>query len=203
MRANSPQQIQLQRILFDRYGLLYERKRGEFEDGIRQNYIGRSQVIQRDLFYRLLLAANGAIRIAAQKKPFVQAAKGGGNVPNLAELDRFYFAFQCYLVILRSIGKKDTAKDRELYGKVYAMTELYMPAKVPDFPQVAAASFDDFRPKWDAFRSDRQADGRYIKVKIDPNTMERVPVFREGKWYRSGAFQEDVMACFHPKATTE
>ena len=40
-RANDKVQIELQRKIFKDFGLYYERKRGEFADGIRNQYIDR------------------------------------------------------------------------------------------------------------------------------------------------------------------
>lgn len=37
--SNDDLQIKIQKLLFDKYGILYERKRGEFADGIFNNYI--------------------------------------------------------------------------------------------------------------------------------------------------------------------
>jgi hypothetical protein len=36
-RSNDSIQIQLQQFLFDKYGLFYERKRGEYADGIERD----------------------------------------------------------------------------------------------------------------------------------------------------------------------
>lgn len=55
-RANDKVQIELQNKIYNDFGLFYERKRGEFGDGIRSGYIDRSKLIDREHFIRICLA---------------------------------------------------------------------------------------------------------------------------------------------------
>lgn len=57
--SNTQSYLEIQKMIFNRYGLLYERKRGEFGDGRRSGYVDAEQVIDRNLFIRIYLAANG------------------------------------------------------------------------------------------------------------------------------------------------
>lgn len=52
-RSNDKIQIDLQEILFDDFGCYYERKKGEFSNGIREKYITRKQVVDRDTLLRV------------------------------------------------------------------------------------------------------------------------------------------------------
>jgi hypothetical protein len=58
-RSNEKIQIELQEKIFKDFGYFYERKRGEFGDGIRNKYIERNKVIDRENFLRLCLSING------------------------------------------------------------------------------------------------------------------------------------------------
>jgi hypothetical protein len=55
-RSNDPIQIKLQLELFESYGLYYERKRGEFSDGIHYGYLQRSQILKREKVVGIALA---------------------------------------------------------------------------------------------------------------------------------------------------
>jgi len=57
-RANDKIQIELQNMIYNEYGLYYERKRGEFADGIRDGYIKRAQIIDRDIFLRVCMSCD-------------------------------------------------------------------------------------------------------------------------------------------------
>lgn len=64
-RSGDDIQIRLQEELFKECGVYYERKKGEFGDGIRDGYIDASELIDRKIIIRLALAANyqsGSIR---------------------------------------------------------------------------------------------------------------------------------------------
>ena len=69
--SNDLMYMKLQRTLFDNYGLLYERKRGEFSDGIDAGYIDRSQIMERNLFLRILLSTKGQLNKARRKRLFL------------------------------------------------------------------------------------------------------------------------------------
>lgn len=64
-RSGDDIQIRLQEQLFKECGVYYERKRGEFGDGIRDGYIDASELIDRKIIIRIALALNyqsGSIR---------------------------------------------------------------------------------------------------------------------------------------------
>lgn len=58
-RANDRIQVQLQELIFRDFGLYYERKKGEFGDGLAKKYISRNQLIDREIFLRICLSVNG------------------------------------------------------------------------------------------------------------------------------------------------
>lgn len=78
-KANEQTQIDFQQFAYDYYGLYYERKRGEFGDGISSNYIDRSYLIKRDDLIRCSLASDlkpGEARRANKKYLFSDSIAG-------------------------------------------------------------------------------------------------------------------------------
>jgi hypothetical protein len=57
-RSNDQIQIGLQKELFEHYGLYYERKRGEFSDGIHYGYLPSRLVVNREKLVRVGLACD-------------------------------------------------------------------------------------------------------------------------------------------------
>lgn len=57
-RSNDPLQLQLQEHFFAQHGLYYERKRGEFSDGLSSGYIDRDLLVDREKLVRVALAAD-------------------------------------------------------------------------------------------------------------------------------------------------
>lgn len=57
--SNDKIQLELQNFVFQEFGLLYERKRGEFSDGIKLKYIDESIILSRNIFVTIALACQG------------------------------------------------------------------------------------------------------------------------------------------------
>lgn len=57
--SNDKIQLELQNFIFQEFGLLYERKRGEFSDGINAEYIDDSVILHRNSFLAIALACRG------------------------------------------------------------------------------------------------------------------------------------------------
>ena len=69
-RSGDEIQIRLQDHLFKESGMYYERKKGEFADGIRDGYIDEAELIDRKIILRIALALNyqsGSIRAGTQQ----------------------------------------------------------------------------------------------------------------------------------------
>jgi hypothetical protein len=70
--SGDPLNFKLQERLFQEHGILYERKRGEFAEGVRNGYMRPEDVVGRTKFARVYLAANGSISRARRKRITVQ-----------------------------------------------------------------------------------------------------------------------------------
>ncbi len=57
-RSNDPIQLKLQKEFFEKYGLYYERKRGEFSDGIHYGYLHPNLMLRRERLVRVGLACD-------------------------------------------------------------------------------------------------------------------------------------------------
>lgn len=57
-RSNDPIQLDLQKQFFSSNGLYYERKKGEFNDGIHSGYISKDLLVDRDKLIRVCLAGD-------------------------------------------------------------------------------------------------------------------------------------------------
>lgn len=66
-RSNESIQLDLQSAIYDEYGLFYERKRGEFYNGIDGKYISKDLVVNRYDFLRAYQALKGEPRWARQR----------------------------------------------------------------------------------------------------------------------------------------
>jgi hypothetical protein len=97
-RSNDQIQIQLQKVLFEKYGVFYERKRGEYADGVRAGYIQRSQIIDREIWMRMCkccdMEPSDAKRMSLDQLFDRQHFEKTLTDPN--RFDEYYFAYQCF-----------------------------------------------------------------------------------------------------------
>jgi hypothetical protein len=100
-RSNDQIQIQLQTFLFDKYGWFYERKRGEYADGVRAGYVQRSQIIDRELFLRMCkccdMEPSDAKRMSLDQLFDREHFEKTLNDPN--RFEEYFFAYQCFLTL--------------------------------------------------------------------------------------------------------
>jgi hypothetical protein len=191
--SNEEFNVELQNRLFARYGLLFERKRGEFQDGVYQQYIGPKDILERNLFFRVYLAANGKFKRAVEKRIFARAMAANEKPPSDAELDRFYFAFLC----LKNLGSDDQLalrKNKILCAKLYAMTSWYKPLDADDFPDAVARATELFPERWLRFAKDAKAAFRgVVGAGRGPKGVGGVErQLSVSGWFRSQDFLEAV-----------
>lgn len=97
-RSNDIVQMELQRNFFAEFGYFYERKKGEFFDGLNNKYINKDRIIERELLLRLAFAISGSPEIARRSSTTVLFSKDSFNsiLTNSHMYKELFFAFRCY-----------------------------------------------------------------------------------------------------------
>ncbi len=67
-QSNNKRLIDAQKNLFSDFGILLERKRGEFYDGLRYEYINKNELIDRAIFMRIAYATLGYLNHPKKRK---------------------------------------------------------------------------------------------------------------------------------------
>jgi hypothetical protein len=118
-RSNERGIKELQKKLFERTGLYLERKRGEFEDGLREGYIQRDDVIERTQFFRAALAIQGKINEATTKKVMTRAEYNGLVAVPDDVFDRYAFAIQLLQSLTRRSDRRQVPVTASLLIRVH------------------------------------------------------------------------------------
>ena len=191
--ANEVVHVNLQKIIFDKYGLLYERKRGEFADGVYNNYIDKNMIIERNLFLRLYYASNGDIAKSIRKKLFQQNIIPEDIVTNLEALDKFYIGYNVFKEIydIKNPIKKVSLSD---YSKVYLYTQYLYTSKTIEWVNEITDNIPRVKKIWNDFmRSMENKYPRRKKRKKDIVTGEKVETLL--KWeYNYNNIKKDLEA---------
>ena len=116
-RSNEKIQVEIQNRLFKDFGGFYERKRGEFGDGIRSKYIDRTKIIDREIFYRICLSINGNHSMARRSSSHQLFKKElFSQTLNADEYGKYFFGYRAY-EYLNNIQKKFEKDTNNKYGQ--------------------------------------------------------------------------------------
>jgi len=105
----------MQEALFNAFGYFYERKRGEYADGVQAGYLDESLVIDRGIFLRVANACDGTPSAAKRSDRIL--FKERNFTQTLNDVNRhveYFFGYQCYMrlnVIAKKYGKETNNKD--------------------------------------------------------------------------------------------
>jgi AIPR protein len=113
-RSNDEIQLRLQQEFFSKHGLYYERKRGEFADGIRENYISDDEIVDRDPLLRVSLACNYQVKEARAgiRKHYSEDALS--SLLKTTQVDRYTLGY-AVLSELKNRKKENPAKSGDKY----------------------------------------------------------------------------------------
>lgn len=195
--SNEDIQIKIQNYLFYNYGLLYERKRGEFADGVFNKYINQDDILERNLFYRMFFCSNGHVRKAREKKLFVNQNVAFEELLSDNKLDNTYFGYLCFKKMSK-IKQPNQRVDIETYAKVYAMTVLFKPKVLSEYPSAADNYFQGLESRWKPFLTNYRNSYINTRSKINKITGETrtYQSYDYGKWFDSEKFKDDIIAFY-------
>jgi hypothetical protein len=195
--SNSEDHVAIQRTLFERYGVLYERKRGEFADGIYKGYISSTLLVERNLYFRLYYAVAGDSAKATEKKLFSKLADPLITLEDPELLDKLYYALLCFKrMTAGSAVLNRTTRNRTLYAKLYALA-VKRPKELKEYPESADRAVQQLSDNW-ALLVNIVAGRRkeFAFTRISKSTGMEVEEFAQTKWFDTEAFREDVVRWF-------
>lgn len=195
--SNEPIYEKLQKVLYSRYGIFFEKKRGEFGDGVQKGYIDKYQMLERNMFFRLYLAAQGYLNKSVSKRLFLKFDMKEEVVQDLVKLDQFYFAYLCYhdLVLVRGSSRK---RDKDFYGMLYVLAQKHRPEKLEDYVSSVAEAVNDLQLSWHNFvETYRLVDNRFLRTSVSKESGEKLTSFNTSAWYKHQSFEDDVKDFFN------
>lgn len=193
--ANEIAHQKIQRFVFDEYGLLYERKRGEFFDGIKSGYIDGSAVIERNLFLRILYAANGQIKKGTQKKLFQKNDLSDFNLDNKFLFNRFFIGFMVFGELTKDRNKKKVGI--LTYAKVYAYVESFLHEGTEIGSVRIKENLKWINSMWTQFMETKvKAIGKWHKKSINLESGDLTYRFLEQQYVNSHQFPIDLSEFF-------
>lgn len=210
-RSNDKVQIELQKNLYSAFGYFYERKRGEFLDGLRQKYIDSHRIIDRELVLRVCCALKGQVseaRRQSAKKLFAKAAFSN-LIDGRTDHRAVFFGFKC-LEYLGSVERSFAASPNNRFGVAnfgqglrygrYAIASVASRAHSKDIPnegydQKAKEETDKVLARWLGFESYvilQRHNGAYFLKTKDPNTGQEILEVNFDGYYKGSTLNRDL-----------
>lgn len=200
-RANDKVQIDLQKRIFDTFGLYYERKRGEFADGISSGYILRNQLIDREEFLRCRLAIDNPIAarrtgasLLFEKHYFDRL------LPTANDCNKYVFAYKVFKMMEGKVLLQANVKFYAKYAIVYVASSRFR-EDIPcsDYDEVALNCVHDLLSRWAAFEQyaiNVEVNQQfYFKEQDAKNDMKQIDANWQG-YYKGRTLQIDLNTYF-------
>ena len=183
----------VQQIVFERYGALYERKRGEFADGVRDGYIDRNVIVERNSFWRIYYAANGDLERAGQKRLFQLNPFEIDILSDMEAFERWSRGHAMYARILEERGPHRRF-EKYHYGMIYAFSYLTDLSAPLDPENIDRFLFDDGE-FWHRFEAEVHERFR-TNPEAFPNGVTRKggDAFSITRYFKQPVFVSDLKA---------
>ena len=194
-RSNDDIQIELQEKIYNTFGYFYERKKGEFGDGLHNKYVDRSQIIDRVQFLRICLALKGEVSNARRSgetvlfrhNRFKQILEDSSNYKN------YFFAF-ITMKHLNNIQKqfKDNQNNKDGIAN-YGYSLRY--GKYSVISVVANYFKDSFSNE--EYVINEKHNFSYFREILNPDTKEVRKMLDYNGYYKGRTINRDIQIFFN------
>jgi hypothetical protein len=217
-RSNEKIQIELQEKIFKDFGYFYERKRGEFGDGIRNKYIDRHKVIEREGFLRLCISINGnpgQARRASSRQIFMKDSFN--DLFDSGNYRKYFFGFKAF-EYLNEIQRKFERDVNNRFGQaqygyglrygkvalVSIITKKFQDIKLSEneFEISVKAASDQVLNLWFGFEDyvrKQPANTFYFRTYEDPETGQEIQEVNFDNYYKGRTVGDDLKQYFNKK----
>lgn len=211
-RSNDAIQILLQKNIFEHYGIFYERKRGEFADGIRYGYIQRSQVLDRETFIRLCKACDmeAAEARSFSKKRLFELRGFTRTFKDPSRFHEYIFAHKCWEILAaidkgyaKTKNKGGTANYGSglLYGKYAIISACHTKYEGEEAILKAGEIVDSTLSEWLKFESyvvSLKTNQEYFRKYKDENGIMQSEL-NFNNYYKGRTINSDILRYFEKK----
>ncbi|MBE9469236.1 MAG: AIPR family protein [Bacteroidetes bacterium] len=203
--SNDEKQIMLQKIIFDKYGYYYERKKGEYAEGITKNYIYRDLIIEKTEFMRILLSSVGLPNQSRRVSLKVLFSKKNLDKIEISNISKYFYAFKCYEYLKKLVSKQKRNWDNIVYGNAlrygtYAtIYATILVSKELDLDNLKN-KVDGILNKWQEFENwirNREENHKYFKRVINEDSI--VMEMNYSGYYRGTTINKNLYDFFGSK----
>jgi hypothetical protein len=214
-RSNDKIQIEIQEELFKSFGYFYERKRGEFGDGVKNKYIDRSKIIDREVFLRICLSIKnnaGQARRASSKQLFKKETFNS-HLPSSEDIHKYFFGYKAFEYLNETQKKYEKDVNNKFgqnqygyglrYGKI-AMVGIIargydLNKKLELFDFIVKDQTDHILDIWFEFEEyvkDQSENYSYFKKYTDQESGQEIIEVNFDNYYKGRTLSKDLFNFF-------
>lgn len=202
-RANDKVQIDLQKSIYQDFGLYYERKRGEFGDGIRNGYIDRSKIIDREHFIRICLASrNNPVQArAGSVAKFFNKQTFDSILISATDYKRYIFCLKAFEKISHIHSESSNVRFNARYAITTVISNKFNDSfEIEEYDNRIEEELKIIIGKWESFEDYvRQTDENkryYFKERFDAITGEKYIETNWTAYYKGRTLLSDIKQYF-------
>ncbi len=204
-KSNDIIQLQIQKALYDKYSILYERKRGEFSDSLKNKYITKEQIVTRSELLHISRALQGDVTKKQSGKKYFNNYLYYEKYFDKKLIDKYYFGIICLKEIQKKLNNIKSESDelkRALrlgpYMIIYLLSR-YLKEESLYSREAIISEIDKLLSKWIEFERyaiNLEKNNKFNKSILDKVTNETKQVFQYNRYYRSGTSILDLKSFF-------
>lgn len=202
-RSNDLIQIRLQELIFRDFGLYYERKKGEFGDGLAKKYINRNQLIDREIFLRICLAVNDepAKGRSASANNLFEKKMFDTIIANESNYRRYVYAYLAFIKITEFPSESANINNLARYSIACVVSHRYSDnLNLDRFDESINSNLTDVINEWPNFekyvRTIEQNRKYYFKEVYDKETGEKTVETNWASYYKGRTLNGDLKKYF-------
>ncbi len=204
-RSNDKVQLELQKLIFNKYGYFYLRKAGEFGEGFDKKYISTKDIVERDKFLRVVYSCFGKPSEARRSgsKTLFQKEKFDEVLPNTNDYEKYIFAYELDAAIWK-IHKNYNEKNNKdgivnfgyalRYGRYAIIASIMKYYKIIKNEDIKI-TVNKFLAKWLEFEKsvlENKDNSRYIETRLDPDTNKIYDNLNYDKFYKGATVNNEI-----------
>lgn len=202
-RANDRIQVQLQELIFKDFGLYYERKKGEFGDGLSKKYISRNQLIDRETFLRICLSVKGEPsrgRSASAYKLFEKKIFDS-IIADETNYRKYVYAYLAYVKIFEIKSESVNVLNLARYSVACVVAQRYCEdLPLGNFEESVKVNLQEVISEWPNFekyvRTKKLNRDYYFKEVFDKETGEKTIETNWAAYYKGRTLNNDLKEYF-------
>ena len=203
--SNDEKQIELQKIIYNDYGYFYERKRGEYSEGISKKYISKDLIIEKTEFMRIFLACIRMPNKSRQVSLSSLFSQSNLDRIEISNIPSYIFAYKSFEYI-KDLLKNNRGYNEAKYGNalrfgIYSIIYATL-LKTTDYNlENVEVNINITLGKWIEFENyilNKPNNDKYFK-KIENENKEKVLVTNYSGYYRGTTLSNDIYTFFNQK----